>query len=475
MTVDRLTIPDLTDDEQGWLDVLWAQLCDRRTGNLLRTGYYDFQHMANTSTALIAPQYRTVKAVLGWNTKAVDMLARRTNPEGFYWPDGDIDSLGYTDFAENNNLLAEIKGGLVSSLIHGVSFLLNTTGTPESGEPESLVHVKDALNATGWWNPRLRRLDAVLSITRWDSDTQRRPTGLVMYFDGLTVTCDRVDGQWEVSRQDHRYGMPAEALVYRPRTGRTFGSSRITAPQMDLQDRAMRAILRMEGHMDVYSVPQMWLLGADEGLFRNADGSQKAAWQIALGRMFAIPDDPELPPESPNARADVKQFPAQTPEPHMAQLSVLAKLFAREAYLPDAALAITDMANPTSADAYVAANDDLIAEAEGATDDWSLPLRRAVARGLVIQNRDPGLWERVRTIGAQWRSPMHVSRAAAADAGSKQLEKAPWLAETDVGLELLGLTPSQIERATAQRRRAQARQALASLIGSVAADDADAE
>jgi len=472
-TVDRLTIDGLSEDEQGWVDLLWRVLRDRRPSNLLRTGYYDFDHLAKTSSMLIAPQYQQVRAVLGWNTKAIDMLSRRTNLEDFYWADGDLDSLGYRELVESNNLFAEFKGGQVSSLIHGVSFVVNTTGDEGAGEPASLIHVKDALNAAGWWNPRRRRVEALLSVTGWDEGTENRPTGLVLYLDGLTITADR-DGssRWQVDHREHGFGMPAEPLVYRPRTGREFGSSRITPPQMDLQDRAVRAILRMEGHMDIYSVPQMWLLGGDEGLFKNADGTQKAAWQIALGRMFGVPDDPDR--DDNLARAEVKQFPAQSPAPHMEQLSVLAKLFAREAYLPDAALAITDMANPTSADAYVAANDDLIAEAEGATDDWSLPMRRAVARGLAIQARDPGLFERVQSLGALWRSPVHVSRAAAADAGSKILDKAPWLAETEVGLEVLGLSRSQIERATAERRRVQARQSLSALLGSgVTADAGD--
>lgn len=471
----RLVVKGLTDVEQSWLDALWGVLLDRQKGNLLRTGYYDFKHVASTRSTLIAPQYQTAASVLGWNAKAVDMLARRTNLERFYWPDGDLDSLGYTELVESNNLFAELKGGRVSSLIHGVAFIVNTAGDVRDGEPRSLIHMKDALNAAGWWNPRRRALDAVLSVTSWDDDGKAsRPNGFVLYFDGLTVAADRDPGsrRWSINRQDHKFGLPVEPLVYRPRTGRALGSSRITPPQMDLQDRAVRAVLRMEGHMDVYSVPQMWLLGGDESLFKNADGTQKSAWQLALGRMFGVPDDPDQAPESPNARADVKQFPAQTPAPHMAQLSTLAKLFAREAYLPDSALAITDMANPTSADAYVAANDDLIAEAEGATEDWSLPSRRAVIRGLAIQNDDPAMLEQVRTLDTEWRSPMHVSRAAAADAGQKQLASIEWLKETEVGLELLGLSPEQVQRAMSERARAQSRANLAAVIGQRGLSDA---
>src|SRR5690606_322081 len=232
MTQDRrLVIDGLTEDEQDWLDLLWKVLLDRQPNNLVRAGHYDFKHITSTRSMLIAPQYRTAAAVLGWNAKAVDMLARRTNLEGFYWPDGDLESLGYTDLVESNNLLAEFKGGQVSSLIHGVAFGVNTEGDTEAGEPASLIHIKDALNASGWWNPRRRRLDAVLSITGWAEDEQNRPTGLVLYLDGLTVTADREAGRWKVDRRKHKYGMPAEPLVYRPRTGRAFGSSRITEPQ----------------------------------------------------------------------------------------------------------------------------------------------------------------------------------------------------------------------------------------------------
>jgi hypothetical protein len=64
-------------------------------------------------------------------------------------------------------------------------------------------------------------------------------------------------------------------------------------------------------------------------------------------------------------------------------------MFAREASLPDTSVAITDIANPTSADSYDASQNELIAEAEGATDDWTPPLRRSIQRALAIAER-PG-------------------------------------------------------------------------------------
>jgi hypothetical protein len=69
----------------------------------------------------------------------------------------------------------------------------------------------------------------------------------------------------------------------------------------------------------------------------------------------------------------------------------------------------------------------------------------------------------VGSIDAKWRSPRFLSRAQQADAGMKQLTAVPWLAETEVGLELLGLDEQQITRAMADKRRAQGAQTLAAL------------
>ena len=242
--------------------------------------------------------------------------------------------------------------------------------------------------------------------------------------------------------------MPADVLPYKPRLGRPFGSSRITRPIIALQDQAVRTLIRLEGHLDVFSFPEMWMLGADESIFKNADGSQKAAWQVMLGRIKGVPDDED----ATNPRADVKQFPAASPEPHLAALNTFAKLFAREASLPDSAVAITDLANPTSAESYDASQYELIAEAEGAMDDWTPALRRTVVRALAMANDETEIPAEWLSVDTKWRDPRYQSRSSMADAGSKivpLIEKAT----SEVELELLGLTEQQIRRVMADKRR----------------------
>ncbi|AMS03246.1 portal protein [Gordonia phage Lucky10] len=443
---DTLSIAGLEDDEQRTVSRLYTQLKARETRNILRSSYYDGKRAIRQLTPVVPPIYYNLGIVLGWTGKAVDALLRRCTLETIEWADGDLESLGYTEFVDNNHLRPTLKGGQVDSLLHGVSWIVNTVGGED--EPKSLLHVKDAVAGTGTWNARRRQLDDFLSITSLDDDGN--PNGVALYLPNKVVQC-RKDGTWTVNRIDHRWGIPVEPLGFKPWT-REFGASRITRPLMSLQDRATHTVIRLEGHMDVYSFPELWMLGADNSVFKNEDGSVKADWRVMLGRIKGIPDDDDAPLEL--ARPDVKQFPAQSPEPHLAALNGYAKLFAREAGLPDSALAITDYSNPTSADAYTESREDLISEAEGATDDWSLPIRRAVARGLAIQNGLTEVPKEWATMDTRWRSPMFQSRAAQADAGTKQLAAVPWLAETEVGLELLGLTPQQKRRALAERRRA---------------------
>lgn len=443
---EKIKIPGLTDDQGRTLNRLLEELDSRQPRNLLRASYYDGKRKARQVSTVIPPMYHKLAMVLGWSAKSVDALARRCTLTGFSWADGDLASLGADEIWDQNYLRAEINGAVSSSLTYGPAFLVNTRG--EADEPRSLVHVRDARHATGTWNVRKRALDDLVSVQKWDPEG--RPVELVLYFENLTISCQKDSSGWAIHPSPHKLGVPAEPMVYKYDPARPFGRSRISRPIMSIHDAALRELPRLEAHMDVFTLPEFWMLGADESIFKNEDGSTKASWQVALGRIKGIPDDED----ATQPRADVKQFPASSPEPHLAAINGFAKLFAREASLPDTALAITDISNPTSAESYDASQYELIAEAEGATDDWSRPLRRTFIRALAIQNgldHIPPEWASVDT---KWRNPRYLSRAAEADAGMKVLTAAPELAGTEVGYELLGLDARQARLALAASRKA---------------------
>lgn len=463
-----MTVPGLSDAENDVLNRLAEALAGKSRRNLLRSSYYDGKRVAKMVGTVIPPQYANIGLALGWAAKGVDGLARRCNLEQMIWADGDIQSLGMSDLVDSNFLLSEISQAETDSLIHGVSYLITTKGDESAGEPKSLVHAKDALNAFGEWNARTRKLDNLLSVTARED---HQITGFVLYLFNLTINADKIDGKWVVERSNHTYGVPVDPMIYRPRGSRRMGRSRISRPVMSHQDSALRALVRLEAHMDVYTIPKLILLGGDDSIFKNADGSQKASWQLALGRVFGIPDDEEAQPG--NERADVKQFDAQSPDSHLAQLNALAKLMARETDLPDSDFALTDMANPTSEGSYSASRENLIAEAEGAMDDWSVSIRRTVNRALAIQNGLPEVPDQWKSIDTKWRSPVYLSKSAAADAGAKQIGVVPWLADTEVGLELLGLTEQQIRRAMAEKRRAAGRAVIQAITPPQAVTNGD--
>lgn len=447
---EKIRVSGLDESTTGLVNSLQQQLVQKTGRNLLRASYYDGKRAVRQIAQMMPPQYNQLGLTLGWVAKGVDLLARRCNLNGFVWPDGTLDSLGYREVWDGNMLASEVDQAITSSLIHATAFITVTTGGP--GEPPAMIHFSSALDATGMWDSRRRRLTALQVVT--GRDDEGRPDAMTIYEDGVT-TLLRKSGRWSVEdRSEHAWGLPVEALPYRPRLGRPFGSSRITRAGMALQDEAVRTVMRGIGHMDTYAWPEYWLLGADESDFRNADGSAKASWQIMLGRIKGLQDDTDS--NADNQRAEVKHFPAQSPAPHQAWLNTMAKSFAREMSLPDSSLALTDFANPTSAESYDSSQYELIAEAEGAIDEWSAPLRRAFRLALAMTNKIPAdqIPAEWASIDSRWRNPRHLSKAGQADAGMKQLTAVPWLADTEVGLELLGLDEQQIRRAMADRAKA---------------------
>ncbi|KQP83751.1 phage portal protein [Aeromicrobium sp. Leaf291] len=458
----------LSDDERAIANGLLEQLDQRKHRNLMRSSIYDGKRAIRQVGTIIPPQYYRLGLVLGWCAKGVDSLVRRTTLERFTWADGDLDSLGARDLWDANYLRSEVNAALVSSVLHGVSFLVAVKG--EDDEPDALILSRDALSATGTWNPRTRSLTDFISVTERAED---RPTAFTLYLDGITISAEKGDAGWEVTdRSEHGWGVPAQPLTYRPRIGRPFGSSRITPAAIAAQDAGTRDLIRLEGHMDIYSYPELILLGADGSVFKDDQGNTLPAWQTMLGRVKGIPDDEE----ATTPRASVQSISAASPEPQLSSLSVHAKVCARELSLPDSALALTDVSNPTSAESYDASQYELIADARGAIDDWSTPIRKIHATALAIQNGLTSVPDEWAGIDSKWRNPQFLTQAAEADSGAKRLGAVPWLAETEVGLELMGLSDDQIRRAQAERRLAQGGRLLDRVLaaGNQATPDADA-
>lgn len=443
--VADLRIPALTDGEHDVLLDMLTLWEHKRPRNVLRSAYYDGKNAtAQLAGQLTPPSLRNLGLVLGWSAAAVDVLNRRCTLEGFKT---DLD-LPVDDVFSDNWLATEASEANISSLLHGVSYLVNTVG--EEGEPPGLITGRDALSGAGIWDGRARRLRAFVSVN--DTDDNNLPTNMVMYLPGLIITMAKSGLGWDVDRRPHGYGVPVEALTYRARLGRPFGYSRISNAVMSLHKQALRTMLRSEVTAELYQLPQRVLLGADEEAFMDPNGNLTPKWQAVMGSIWAIPADED------GNKPDVKQLPGASATPYLEQLRMQAQLFAGETLIPVGTLGLIGDSNPTSADAYMASYGDLIAEAENTADGWTPAWNRAMVRAVAMYEGVTDLPEEwTRGIAASWRSPAFLSRAAVADAGVKQLSAVPWLAETEVGLELLGLNDDQRRRALSEKRRAEGR------------------
>lgn len=454
-----IRVPPLTDGEQDSLNELVLQWRDKRPRNNLRSAFYD---MTNSERSLMSGQIPAVirrrKFVLGWSAIAVDKLNRRCNLNGIYDAAGnDLDALGLGELVRQNRLMGEISRAGLSSLKHSVAFLVTTQGDTSIGEPAVLMNARDAATATGVWDVRRRTITSFLSITDMADDGE--PTAMTMYLDNLNVIMVKENGSWTVERHPHIYGVPVDPLVYKADVDRPFGRSRISRSVMSIHMQALGAMIRADVNGEAYSLSRYVLLGATEEAFKNADGSPKAAWQAAWDAVWAVGDDDQ----AAVPRADVKRFSGESPEPQLAHLRMLAQMYSGETGIPIGELGFIGDANPTSADALTVGKDDLFAEAEQTTDGWSPDISSAITRALTMLN---GSVPTNLDVREDWRNPRYVSRAAEADSTAKVIDKFPWLAETEVGLELAGLTPDQIRRALNERQRAQGRAVLERLIPS---------
>lgn len=458
--VTSASITGLAHDEQNTFDKLMRQYMAKLVRNKIRQTYYDSKNLIKDLGISIPPDLVNIDMVLGWPAKAVDGLARRNKMDGFVIPGGSSEDLGIDAMWNANNMTIEAPQAITSAYIHSCAFITTTQGDTKSGEPEVLISARSAMWGTGLWDPRRRRLSSFLSIV--DTSDAGVPTRMIMYLPDTIITITRTSTGWNVQRSPHKLGrVPVELLMYKPRLERPFGSSRISRPVMSLADAALRTAVRMEVSAEFYSAPQRWVMGADESAFMDAEGNLKSQWQSIIGRVWAIGrnDDGELP--------QAGTFAASSQQPNIEHMRSLATQFSGETSIPVGSLGVVQD-NPSSAEAIYAAKEDLLIEAEYCNDVFGTTFVRSILTGLQIKEKRDEIPDEWRKLRVKWRNPATMSQAAAADATSKFVTAFPWLAETEVALEMAGLDETTVARAMSELRKRRSSLALTGRLDQLA-------
>lgn len=419
----------------------WRQ---KRGRNRLRSAYYGGTNSLRQLGIAIPPELMHLKATLGWPAKAVRALVQRMIFDGFVAPGADEDPFGLSDVLEANRFDIELPQALNSMAQHCFAMVTMALGDVQSGEPEVMVLPRSAEYSSALWDKRRRRVSAALTIA--DTDDQDRPTAVVAYLPDSVLTVEKTpSGRWVADRRPNPLGYPlVEVLPYDPLLDRPFGRSRITRAVMDITDRAARSVIRAEVGAEFYSVPQRWIMGANESAFSNPDGSPKGQWKALQDRWLALSKDEDGDVPS------VGQFSQMTMEPHLAQFRQYAAQFAGETGVPLNSLGVVQD-NPSSAEAIYAAKEDLIVEAGDATRVVGGNLRRMAQTIVLLRDKLTEPTPALRKIKDRWRNPAFPSAVSAGDALVKMAAVFPWLGQSDVALERAGFTESEITRLAAVR------------------------
>jgi hypothetical protein len=427
-------------EELTLISGLLDQLQAFKASNLLKSQYYEGEIRIRDLGISVPPEMRCVDTVIGWPGTAVDVLEERLDWLGWVTPGND--DLGLGDIYRANQLGPESSLGHLDGLIYGLSFAV--VGSGMTGEPDPLITVESPLTMTAKWDRRSRTISSALAVT---ADENGMPSEVTLYRPDETVWFRHVNSMWAVVERDvHLLGrVPIVRLVNRPWGARREGRSEITHAIRSLTDQAVRTMLGAEVAREFYAAPQRWVMGADQSAFVDTAGNPIPAWESYLGRILALSGDEDgnLP--------TVGQFPASSPAPYLDQVRALAQMFAGEAGLPASYLGFaTD--NPASADAIKAGEARLIKRAERRQGQFGLGWIEAGALALMV--RDGSVPADFDQVSLAWRDPSTPTRAASADAAVKLVQAGVLPTDSTVTFDLIGLSPSDQVRLTADLRRA---------------------
>lgn len=448
VTIPELPTLALTDDEALLIDSLRSELVSARFQLELRDCYYNGEQVIQDLKISIPPQLRGLHTVIGWPQIGVDALEQRLDIETWRYAGDPTSSGELEEVWLENDLLTESQLAHLDSFIYGRSYV--AVGSGEDDDAPAVISVESPMDMTVNYDARLRRVTSALRVYKIDDDP-----AAVLYLPDQTIYVVQSDsGGWEVTDRDfHGLGVvPVVRIANRPRAAERVGRSEITTAVMSVTDAACRTMLGMEVAREFYGAPQRYILGASESAFQDAEGNAKSAWETYIGRVLALErdEDGEIP--------QVGTFAAYDPSAYTKIIDLYARIMATQLGLPPHYLGYTTD-NPASADAIRSTEAQLVKRAERKQSMLSAPWGQVLRLALLVQRGE--VPDRARRIETVWRNPATPTMAAQTDAAVKLVTAGIIPAESEVALEMVGLSEAQRQRIRSDRQRSQARATLA--------------
>lgn len=434
--------------------------------NVLRAKYIDDKKRLDKIGFSVPPNMVDFQTPIGWAYKGIVTPASRIRPDGFTLPRPSALLERVNETFEDNYLGSVERMAIESSLHHGVSFIFVTPGDVSAGETEIITAARTALEATATVDPRTNR---VLSALEINSRVEA-----LLYMPGLTLKLEVIDRGWMVTEEYAGVPnfVPCIPYIWGWSLSRPMGRSRVTRPLMGHIDKGVRTMLRQEVNAEFFSAPQRALLGAEEEHFTDSKGNRISPLDALIGGVWALPAtrDEET---GDLVKPTLQQLSQASMQPHSEQLRTIGLMVSSELSMPVGYLGIIHD-NPSSADAILASESDMVAMVEYQRDLSYGLAHENLARAILAVSEgemSPAMVAELRGLKANFANAGTPTHSARADAALKYTQAFP-NGDPEVAMEEYGLSKSQIERNLAYAKAAQAGQRLDALVAAAKASPA---
>lgn len=452
-----LDIPGLTADEAAIFGELLNTINEKALRNMIRQRYYDSKQIVKQLGISVPPQLSLLETVTGWPAKAVDILDRRINFDSIVAA-GESDPYGVDEIFSDNEIELQSSQISTAALKYGATFLPVVPGDVLSGDPSVRIVPRSALEMSAKYDRSRRRLRAALSINR---DASGQLEEFLFILPDRWVSGVKVGRNWRTRTIYHNLGVvPVGVVPYQPDLDRPFGKSKISRAIMSLTDQGIRTMLRTEIAAEFFSVPQRYVLGANEDAFVDRDGNPRTGWEVTIGNMLALSRDEDT--MTGEGMPEVGQFPQMTMQPHTEQLRSIASAFAGEANIPVGSLGIVHD-NPASEAAMQTAYLDLVQDAERCHTTFGAGYVQAARFAVMLRDGLSTPPPELRDMRARFRNAATPTKAAQTQAVVEQVREGILPADSEVTLEELGYSKVTIQRIKSERRRDQSTNRLRDL------------
>src|SRR5699024_1206685 len=208
-----------------------------------------------------------------------------------------------------------------------------------------------------------------------------------------------------------------------------------------------------------YQAPRLVAMGADDSIFRDADGNLNDAFSVLLNAVWTVPDiSPDDDPDVPDAlrRAGFEQISQMSMQPFSDQYRLIASAVSGATSIPLHYLGVVQDSNPTSAQAIEAMEVDLVNSVKSQNRSLSMGRRELALDVLTALNGDlpASALDDLRSLVPRWgdprtRSVQEQSQFVATQVGAGNMQPG-----TEATLRQLPLDPVDVRIIAAEHKRA---------------------